>query len=475
MMRFIRVVARDFLAAVAIVVMLSSCDSEPIAVVMPPAPVIDAAVVTPNPNNVLGAVVSIRAHNADSVSLLFRLADPPSGADVPSAAVRTAGDSAAIAVLGLLPERKYAMRVVAYGAGGTVTGGALDLTTGALPPDLPQFTASGSDPSPGFVVFAARMYGVVIDNTGRVVWYRRFPNGPGLSFMAEPNGRYLARPMTADPTDIEPWIELDPLGNPTRTLGCALGLQPRPHDIITLGDGSYWLMCDDSRTMDLTADGGVAIARVTGTSVQHVAADGTLLFRWSPFDHFSITDVVLSERIGASVNWTHGNALDLDTDGNLIVSFRNLDEVTKINTASGAVMWRLGGRRNQFTFIDSPEPAFSHQHSVRVSAAGELMIVDNIGNPNESRAEHYTLDAAAKTARLVRSYGSVAGAVVTQIGGSVQSLPGERTLVSFGTEGRVEEYDALGRVVWRIEGNPGYIFRAQRIRSLYAPGVGTSR
>jgi hypothetical protein len=64
-------------------------------------------------------------------------------------------------------------------------------------------------------------------------------------------------------------------------------------------------------------------------------------------------------------------------------------------------------------------------------------------------------------------------ATVTQIGGSVQDLPNGRTLVSFGTAGRVEEYDATGRVTWRISGSAGYIFRAQRIRSLYAPRVGT--
>jgi hypothetical protein len=65
--------------------------------------------------------------------------------------------------------------------------------------------------------------------------------------------------------------------------------------------------------------------------------------------------------------------------------------------------------------------------------------------------------------------------VSAQLGGSVQELPGGRTLVSFGTAGRVEEYDAAGNVVWRIEGNPGYVFRAQRISSLYAPGVGLPR
>ena len=48
----------------------------------------------------------------------------------------------------------------------------------------------------------------------------------------------------------------------------------------------------------------------------------------------------------------------------------------------------------------------------------------------------------------------------------MQPLDGGRTLVSFGTAGREEECDADGRVAWRIDGNPGYIFRAQRIRSL---------
>jgi hypothetical protein len=39
----------------------------------------------------------------------------------------------------------------------------------------------------------------------------------------------------------------------------------------------------------------------------------------------------------------------------------------------------------------------------------------------------------------------------------------------------VEEYDATGALTWLIEGNPGYVFRAQRIRSLYRPGVDGAR
>jgi arylsulfotransferase ASST len=441
----------------------------------PAAPAIDAAAVAPNPQNVLSAVVALRARRADSALVRFRLAaDLPSAADSATPAVSVSVDSAVLPVLGLLPASSYVARVVAYGPGGVATSDSLAFVTDMLPPDLPRYEAGGSDPSPGYVVFAAGRYGLVIDNTGRVVWYRRFPDGPGLAFMAQPTGRYVVRPPTPDPGDLEPWVEIDPLGTATRTLGCVGGLQPRPHDLISESSGGYWLLCDETRTMDLTTSGGVANARVTGTVVQHVGAAGALLFQWSPFDHFEITDLNPAERAGASVNWTHGNALDFDADGNLVVSFRSLDEVTKIDAFTGAVIWRLGGRRNQFTFRNAVAPAFTHQHSARTAASGALILLDNLGDPDESRAERYLLDEAGRTATLVQIYGSTPP-TVTQIGGSVQDLPNGRTLVSFGTAGRVEEYDAVGRVTWRISGNAGYVFRAQRIRSLYAPGVGTER
>jgi hypothetical protein len=138
------------------------------------------------------------------------------------------------------------------------------------------------------------------------------------------------------------------------------------------------------------------------------------------------------------------------------------------------VFWRLGGVRNQFAFLDAPDPPYAGQHSARVSAPGELLLLDNLGDPAASRAERYAVDEYTRTARLVASYGPAPG-VVTLIGGSVQALPNDHALVSFGTAGRVEEYDPAGRVVWRIAGNAGYVFRAQRIRSLYAPGRGSAR
>ena len=453
--------------------LLAACHDDASSVTAPARPVVVSASVAPNATNVLSAIVSVWVRDADSAAVRFSLPGDGATADNLTPAVSVAGDSAMVPILGLLPARTYTLTPVAYGEGGATLGESLDFTTDTLPSDLPRYTATGPDPSPGYVVFAAGVYGLVIDNTGRVVWYRRFPKtGPGLNFIAQPNGRFTARPQN-EPTTLGRWVEVDPLGNVTRELGCARGLQPRLHEFIGERDGSYWLLCDETRAMDLTSVGGVVNASVTGTVVQHLSSSGGVLFDWSPFDHFAITDGDPADRRGPSVNWTHGNAFDFDTDGNLIVSFRNLSEVTKIDVRTGQVLWRLGGRRNEFAFVDGPTPSFAGQHSARAYAPGALMLLDNIGDPAQSRAEWYTIDAQARTARLVESHGTPG--VITLIGGSMQSLPGAHTLVSFGTAGRVEEYDAAGRVVWRIEGNPGYVFRAQRIHSLYSPGVGLTR
>src|SRR5256885_4861724 len=164
-------------------------------------------------------------------------------------------------------------------------------------------------------------------------------------------------------------------------------------------------MSDETRTMDLSGLGGVANAQVMGTVLQHVSAAGALAFQWNPFDHFEITDLDPSNRTGPTVNWTHGNSLDLDTDGNLIVSFRSLSEITKIDTRTGAVLWRMGGLKNQYTFQGAGALAFSFQHGVRLTAPGHLLLLDNLGDPTGSRAKRFAYDTALHAAQLVASYG----------------------------------------------------------------------
>ncbi|MEO5824896.1 MAG: hypothetical protein ABIR59_03335, partial [Gemmatimonadales bacterium] len=98
---------------------------------------------------------------------------------------------------------------------------------------------------------------------------------------------------------------------------------------------------------------------------------------------------------------------------------------------------------------------------------------DNRGLPGDSRAERYVLDEAGRTATLAAAYFSLPPTSAI-LGGSTQALPGGRMLVAYGNGNRVQEYDSGGAIVWEIHGNPGYVFRAERISSLYSPGVRAS-
>src|SRR3989454_8985277 len=135
----------------------------------------------------------------------------------------------------------FRSRFVAYAGDQTILGDTVGFATGTLPADLPRYVADGADPSPGYVVFATGLYGLVIDNGGRGVWYHRFsPYGPGLNFEAQPTGRYVARPSVPDPTVLPQWVEIDPLRTVTRTFGCAGGLSPPLHDLIAEPGRADW-------------------------------------------------------------------------------------------------------------------------------------------------------------------------------------------------------------------------------------------
>jgi len=402
-------------------------------------PSINSVQLNANPDNVLSVMVSANVFDAREVHVEFGV---NSGLESSTPSFGLTGIPVTVPVLGLLPQTAYSARLVAVNDCGKASSDVMSIQTGALPSDLPQYTAAGSSPSEGFVVFSAGSYGLAIDNSGRVVWYHRYPNGPGLNFQPQPNGRYAAKPASSPGLQ-----EIDPLGNTMRTLVCFGNGTPRMHDVIALEDRGYWIICDEVRTVDLSAQGRSAASRVTGALIQHIDEFGELASQWSAFDHLEI-DLSLLDPVdlnAPTINWTHANSIDLDKDGNPVVSFRNLNEVVKFNRTTGAVIWRFGGKHSDFALTNVEGPPFNHQHGVRISPDGTLVLLDNLGETS-SRAERYELDQVNHTARLKVAYMS-SDKVVAQIGGSTQTLANGNTLVAFGNGGGIEEYDSTGKTV----------------------------
>jgi len=241
------------------------------------------------------------------------------------------------------------------------------------------------------------------------------------------------------------------------------------HELRMIGP-DYALFGVEYRIMDLTALGGLPNARVRGLVVEYHRA-GQAPFFWHTFDHFSVTDAAPDVPLtGTDVNPWHGNAIDMDYEGNLLVSFRNSDEVTKIDSRTGAIIWRLGGRNSEFTFINDPFGGFSHQHGLRRLPNGNVLFFDNgiLHNPPESRAVEYRLNESARTAELVWEYRAEPPLLAT-LQGFAQRLENGNTLVCFGNARTVVEADPNGMKLWElvIEEPGRSAYRAFAVNTLY--------
>ncbi len=398
-----------------------------------PTATLESVAVQPNPHNVISAVSVVTGAGFDSAFVRYW---QEGGTVLESPPYAFEDGVARVPVLGLFPSTTYLVETSLVLGDSIVAGvDTVEIQTDTLPDWIPAIGAFGTDTTPGFVLLSLPGGPLIVDNTGRVVWYKHVPDGTINNFQAHPNGRYTL--LGVADTGGRQFTVLDELGNEERILGCA-GYRTRAHEARMEADGSVWLLCNENRIMDLTAYGG-----------------------------FDSADVIPSS---PNVNFTHGNALDFDADGNLLLCFRALAEVTKVDRTTGEVIWRFGGKRNEFTVLSDPDWAFMFQHGLRSAGAGWIQLFDNRANA-PSRFIRYLIDPEHRTAVLAVDFRDAPDSH-SRTGGSTQYLSNGHTLISFGRAGRVVEVDETGSRAWELTGLDGiYAFRAQRVQSLYRPGA----
>ena len=133
---------------------------------------------------------------------------------------------------------------------------------------------------------------------------------------------------------------MDSLKNVLDSVYCLNGYIADNHDFIALKNGNYILFAYDEQpyAMDTVVPGGDPNAIVEGLIIQEMDSNHNLLFEWSSWDHFNITDNVTLDLTNASIPFIHCNSIDIDVDDHLLISSRNLDEITKIHRTSGEIM-----------------------------------------------------------------------------------------------------------------------------------------
>lgn len=325
----------------------------------------------------------------------------------------------------------------------------------SLPSDFPPITVdSSNNPSSGDIFLANNSltpasdpygnYIMILRNNGTVVRYMKVPSG-AMDFTVQPNGDLSYAELTktvkignSDVVEYVKWIVMDTSFTPIDTFECGngYGSETDVHDFVLLPNGHALLFAADPEPVNMTKYGGSADATVIGNVVQELDANKNVVFQWRTWDAIPDTDSYMSLKTNI-VDLTHGNSLDVDRDGNIIFSMRHLSSIIKIDRQTGKIDWILGGKQNQFTFINehaSNAPTyFSFQHDARILPDGDLTLFDNGNqhNPPYSRAVEYKLNQQKKTATLVWEYRPNPD-IFNFAMGSVQRLPNGNTMIGWG-------------------------------------------
>ncbi|MGE5479446.1 MAG: aryl-sulfate sulfotransferase [Chloroflexota bacterium] len=363
------------------------------------------------------------------------------------------------------------------------------LQDGDLPTDFPEIQIKNSNnPAPGYYFIAnpAQIpnYGnfvIMADNQGQTVAWKR-TKVRGYDFNMQDNGLY----SYADAVLPKGWFwanvymyVLDKDLAIVDSFQCGNGYVADMHEFKWLPNGHALLLAQDPQKVDMSKyfQGGVDTATVAGSIIQELDADRKVVFQWRSWDHLDFGETY-EDTLAPVVNPFHFNALDYDTDGNLLVSVRHTCQIIKISRATGEIMWRLGGKKNQFTFSNDYEPIgganFSHQHNIKRIANGNITFYDNgwIRKPQFSRGVEYKLDEANKTATKVWEYRHTPD-IYTELMGSVQRLSNGNTVICWGgpnPEGRelMTEVHADNSIALEMTFPP--LFTSYRIYKHEIPG-----
>ena len=305
----------------------------------------------------------------------------------------------------------------------------------AVPSDFPLFASRiQGNTAPGYIFidnWGGNPYNVIFKNDGTPFYYLRTAD-QSRDFKVQYPG-VLSRRVNEN---IGGYITMDINYNTIGTYNCQNGYGTDEHEFQLLENGHSFMNALDYKTVDMSklVTGGNKAATVIGNSVQELDKNHKLVFLWTSWDNFNITDAIGIDLTQPNIDYVHMNSIALDADSNLVISSRHLSECTKINRKTGKVMWRLGGKRNQFKFVNDVDQN-SYQHDLRPvpGKPNHYTMFDdgNFHTPSYSRAVEFVIDTVAMTATKVWEFRHKPDRYSWWMG-NVQRLANGNTFINYG-------------------------------------------
>jgi hypothetical protein len=324
-----------------------------------------------------------------------------------------------------------------------------------IPADFPRINITVNDnPDTGLIFinnWGGVYYMMILDNQGDPVWYQKVPDRR-RDFKLQKNGRLTM--FVSQGYGGGNHIALDSTYAVVDTFFHPAGYTIDQHELQVLPDGHYFIIVADRQTVDMSqlVEGGNPRASVLGNHVAEMDADDNCIFLWRSWDHFNITDAIHENLTASSIEYVHMNAIEIDHDGQILISSRFQDEISKIDRETGDFIWRLGGVNNQFEWLND-EYRLAYQHDIRVLPNGHYTVFDN-GNrrsPVFSRALELAVDTLNMTVEKVWEYRENPD-IYAKYMGNTQRLPNGNTLINWaiGTAPKLTEVRPDGSKAYEL-------------------------
>jgi hypothetical protein len=245
------------------------------------------------------------------------------------------------------------------------------------------------------------------------------------------------------------------------------------HDFHITPQGTALLSVFDPIACDLSALGGPSGGAVTDSVFQEIDLPTGLVRReWHSLDHVGLSESY-SNPEGVSTAWPfdyfHINSIDQLPGGTTLISARNTWALYELNTTTGQVGLRVGGKRSSVKLLNGAATAF--QHDATVQPNGTVSLFDNGAVPKvhpQSRAIFVSVNPHARTDTLLARYEHPQG-LSSASQGSVQATAAGGVFVGWGSQPYFSEFNAGGQLLYDAHWHGSY----QSYRAYRFPWTGT--
>jgi hypothetical protein len=249
------------------------------------------------------------------------------------------------------------------------------------------------------------------------------------------------------------YVIMDDAYRQIATVHAANGLTGDEHEFQLTPSGTALFTAYTPVPGDLSKFGGPKDGKILDSVLQEVdVATGRLVFEWHSGGHVALDESYWKyAKVKGKFppfDYFHINSIEMEPDGNLLVSARNTHALYEIDHKTGKVLWRLGGKRSDFAM--GKGTVFNWQHDARRLANGDISVFDDGAFPkleDHSRALILRPDMATKKVTLVKAYVSPDKLLAKHQGG-MQVLENGNVFVGWGSEPYFTEFAKGGKVVF---------------------------